>query len=60
MTPVIFPFKEVSITGGTGTVGSQFIKVLLAQLRTSRGSTRLAGTRTALRPGESPSRRASV
>jgi nucleoside-diphosphate-sugar epimerase len=27
----IFPFKNVSITGGTGTVGSQFIKVLLAQ-----------------------------
>ena len=31
MTPAIFPFKNVSITGGTGTVGSQFIKVLLAQ-----------------------------
>ena len=26
-----FPFNSVSITGGTGTVGSQFIKVLLAQ-----------------------------
>lgn len=27
----LFPFEKVGITGGTGTVGSQFIKVLLAQ-----------------------------
>ncbi len=27
----VFPFDNVSVTGGTGTVGSQFIKVLLAQ-----------------------------
>jgi nucleoside-diphosphate-sugar epimerase len=31
MSPEIYPFSNVSITGGTGTVGSQFIKVLLAQ-----------------------------
>lgn len=29
--PGEFPYRDVSITGGTGTVGSQFIKVLLAQ-----------------------------
>ncbi|MFO8008988.1 MAG: NAD-dependent epimerase/dehydratase family protein [Candidatus Brocadiia bacterium] len=29
--PEQFPFERVSITGGTGTVGSQFLKVLLAQ-----------------------------
>jgi len=27
----VFPFERVSVTGGTGTVGSQFIRVLLAQ-----------------------------
>ena len=27
----VFPFETVSVTGGTGTVGSQFVKVLLAQ-----------------------------
>jgi nucleoside-diphosphate-sugar epimerase len=31
MSPDALPFRSVSITGGTGTVGSQFIKVLLAQ-----------------------------
>lgn len=31
MSPDTLPFRSVSITGGTGTVGSQFIKVLLAQ-----------------------------
>ena len=27
----VFPFETVSVSGGTGTVGSQFVKVLLAQ-----------------------------
>lgn len=31
MNRSIFPFHSVSITGGTGTVGSQLIKVLMAQ-----------------------------
>jgi len=31
MSPDSFPFTNVSVTGGTGTVGSQFLKVLLAQ-----------------------------
>jgi nucleoside-diphosphate-sugar epimerase len=31
VSQAVFPFRSVSVTGGTGTVGSQLIKVLLAQ-----------------------------
>ncbi len=43
--PAEFRFERVSITGGTGTVGSQFLKVLLAQFP------HVAQINTTCRPG---------
>ena len=53
----VFPFRSVSVTGGTGTVGSQFIKILLAQLpsvETIHTNCRRPGDASARRIPDSP------